>query len=876
MPGLGRLPKYVSDANETVAPPSNGLRRLWSAQRASPPPRFLLVVLLSAQIVFLAIFRLGPSASMWKGQGTENSLQTPLAATSDPSATKPSPEEGEDSSFAQEMEMPTEDRDVLEMKEMDNVADSDQFKGPNESGGNGPNQEQSAPVTEEHLDEALPSVGEDFLAETPSKESKTSEFNEAVQEEEKTPSFELSDESKPSVDDNWTGNTAAEEAVPVDAEADASADNRVDLLLDSSALVAADTASKLGDCSTGSDASTCITASQSPKKTSNRRKGRRKRNRKSTGKSKKIVSETKKGGEPNLPGGSDTAVPAAEESLKYTSEDEISSKNVEESNMGASVKQQSETEQQEFQYSRELEKDATFSNEETDQNGVQIKQVIPEAEFQIEQNHQEDKISPSVEYKSHEDSSDVAIDATSVSEEHEGQPTTEQVREISSEEAWGASTPVTEVKDHAEDGQNLMEGGSRQDTAREEEAVMKPLAHQETASSECMYGYIYLYNLPDIFNRGIHANCSTLHPWTDVCPTLENGGLGQSLGESSPLGQVGSWYASNPFMAEMVFHNRMLQHNCLTDNPDAASAFYLPFYAGLGLGRHLYAGSSIESRDGLSNHFVGWLMDQPAWKRSSGSDHFLMIGRNTWDFRRSQDEGWGSGFLNKPEMQNVTKLLLERNPWDGKEMAVPCLTNFHPQNDADLAAWQDHIRGLQRNRLFSFAAMPKDRFPDDFRRILFKQCEQSGQCQSLDCSNGICNDNQKTLGLFMDSVFCLQPRGDSFTRRSIFDCLLAGTIPVFFWHRSAYKQFEWHLPADHDSYSVFISRYDVRNGTKVEDVLNAIAPEKVQSMREAVIQLLPKMVYAVSGLSLKQKDAFDVAIEGVMRSFKGSMVSLQR
>eukprot|EP00250_Pteridium_aquilinum_P001530 c11724_g1_i1 orf=622-2922(+) len=442
------------------------------------------------------------------------------------------------------------------------------------------------------------------------------------------------------------------------------------------------------------------------------------------------------------------------------------------------------------------------------------------------------------------------------------------------------------VKDEREKGQEEIVATASQDYARTELQLVQDvhtneLAHkveERSDSSECKYGYIYVYDLPPVFNRDIVANCTSLNVFQDVCHTLLNDGLGASLGDASPLGQTGSWFISDQFTAEIVFHNRMLQHPCVTDKPEQASGFYVPYYAGLDVGRYLWQEFSAERRDRVGNQLLEWLGEQKTWKKNGGWGHFMMIGRITWDFRRSKDEDWGSGIFNYPSMQNMTRLIIERNPWDYMEMAVPYPTNFHPQSDADLIAWQSHVRSIKRSNLFSFAGAPRSTFPNDFRGILLDQCQRAQSCQALDCSNRTCENNQKTLELFMGSTFCLQPRGDSFTRRSTFDCLLAGSIPVFFWHRSAYMQYKWHLPEDVGSYSVFISKDDMRNGTKIEEVLNSFSTEKVEAMRETVIDMIPRIVYAGTGFSLKEKrpDAFDVAIEGVMERFKELNLSSKR
>jgi len=100
--------------------------------------------------------------------------------------------------------------------------------------------------------------------------------------------------------------------------------------------------------------------------------------------------------------------------------------------------------------------------------------------------------------------------------------------------------------------------------------------------------------------------------------------------------------------------------------------------------------------------------------------------------------------------------------------------------------------------------------------------------------------------------------------------MIAGSIPVFFWKRSAYVQYDWFLPGKQEEYSVMVDRYGVRNGTvEIRKVLEALSEQKVRKMREKLVDLLPKLVYALpeTGLSSNNstmEDAFDVAIYGVM------------
>ncbi|XP_059450563.1 xyloglucan galactosyltransferase XLT2-like [Corylus avellana] len=389
----------------------------------------------------------------------------------------------------------------------------------------------------------------------------------------------------------------------------------------------------------------------------------------------------------------------------------------------------------------------------------------------------------------------------------------------------------------------------------------------------CGSDRIFVYQLPAAFNSEILANCDDLNPWSSRCDALANDGFGRSatgLAGIVPEGLVPAWYWTDQFVSEIVFHNRLLKHKCRVLEPESATAFYIPFYAGLAVGKHLWSNSSARERDRHCEMMLGWVQDQPYYKRSNGWDHFLTMGRITWDFRRSKDHDWGSRCIYMSGMRNITRLLIERNPWDYFDVGVPYPTGFHPRSDSDVIEWQRFVRERNRASLFSFAGATRGAVRNDFRGLLLRQCNETDTCTVVNCAKSRCsNGTSAILETFLGSEFCLQPRGDSFTRRSIFDCMLAGSIPVFFWRRTAYYQYEWFLPDKWESYSVFIDRNAVKNGTSIKDVLESYSKEEVRKMREKVIDNIPKIVYARPQEGLETiKDAFDVAIEGVLRRFR--------
>ncbi|XP_058104692.1 xyloglucan galactosyltransferase XLT2 [Magnolia sinica] len=404
-----------------------------------------------------------------------------------------------------------------------------------------------------------------------------------------------------------------------------------------------------------------------------------------------------------------------------------------------------------------------------------------------------------------------------------------------------------------------------------------PVVTTATATAtSCDSGKVFVYDLPPVFNKQLSEECDALNPWNSRCDALSNDGFGTpapGLAGLVPENLDPAWYSTDQFTAEIIYHNRMLSHRCRTVDPDSATAFYVPFYAGLAVGKYLWSSNyTARDRDRLCGMLLEWLDQQESWKRSYGWDHFMMLGRITWDFRRSKDDDWGGSFLYMPGMKNVTRLLIERNPWDELDIGVPYPTGFHPRTESDIREWQDHVRNRSRTTLFCFAGGTRSEFKNDFRGILLDQCDrEKDACRAVDCSGTKCSNgsSSRILELFLDSNFCLQPRGDSFTRRSIFDCMIAGSIPVFFWRRTAYLQYKWHLPEDPESYSVFIDRRAVSNGTSIRAVLEGLGEERVKRMKDKIVEYIPKFVYAAPKEGLAgMKDAFDVSLEGVLRRFQ--------
>ncbi|XP_004511580.1 xyloglucan-specific galacturonosyltransferase 1 [Cicer arietinum] len=375
---------------------------------------------------------------------------------------------------------------------------------------------------------------------------------------------------------------------------------------------------------------------------------------------------------------------------------------------------------------------------------------------------------------------------------------------------------------------------------------------------------IYVYDLPSKFNKDLVGQCNEMVPWQGFCKYISNEGFGEPI---SKLGK--GWYKTHQYSLELIFHSRVLKHPCRIYNENDAKLFYVPFYGGLDVLRWHFKNVSNDVKDSLGLELLKWLERQVTWKRNSGKDHVFVLGKISWDFRRTNDSPWGTRLLEFDKMQNPIKLLIERQPWHVNDIGIPHPTYFHPKSDKDIIDWQLRIIRSNRKNLVSFAGAARADADDQIRSILIDQCSSNidGKCKFLNCSSVKCYEPETIIDLFVESEFCLQPPGDSPTRKSVFDSLISGCIPVIFDPFTAYYQYPWHLPEDYDKYSVFMDKKEVRemNVNVVERLANISLRERENMRRYIVYELLPSVVYGDHNAELEKfQDAFAITMNNLL------------
>ncbi|KAH9551887.1 hypothetical protein CY35_09G037300 [Sphagnum magellanicum] len=412
-----------------------------------------------------------------------------------------------------------------------------------------------------------------------------------------------------------------------------------------------------------------------------------------------------------------------------------------------------------------------------------------------------------------------------------------------------------------------------------------PEQQPDSASDEpsCAGRRIYMYDLPPTFNFALLEHCRyDLVKWIDFCPHMQNYGFGQVVNSTDAI-FAEDWYGTDAYMLEVIFQARLQKYKCLTHSRNDADAFFIPFFTGLDALPYLYTNKRLTEMQGPE--LVRWLQENAteSWQRHGGHDHFLIAGRTAWDFSRpleSNRENWGTSLLVLPELVNITAFTLESRRWAATDQAVPYPTGFHPATAASLHRWTEQVRTVSRQYLFAFSGALRPAMTTSIRNELYNQCvNATTRCSLLDCSKITCSHNPEPIySALLRAEFCLQPRGDTATRRSVFDSIIAGCIPVLFHEDTAYTQYSWHLPiTEPEKFSVFIPEEGIKNGSiLVEEVLKSYSQTRIRQMREELITLIPASIYRHPNsedaeLTEKFRDAFDLSVDSMLKkvaSFK--------
>ena len=126
--------------------------------------------------------------------------------------------------------------------------------------------------------------------------------------------------------------------------------------------------------------------------------------------------------------------------------------------------------------------------------------------------------------------------------------------------------------------------------------------------------------------------------------------------------------------------------------------------------------------------------------------------------------------------------------------ALPWQRLVSQEEDEASLSFLGPLPRYNRPILVSFTGSPRrfNEYSTLMREALIKQC--SAMNDTSLCSHGRYGHSAKWTNneLSRKSVFCLQPPGDMPSRKSVFDSVLSGCIPVLFHPLTARYMYEWH------------------------------------------------------------------------------------
>ena len=312
-------------------------------------------------------------------------------------------------------------------------------------------------------------------------------------------------------------------------------------------------------------------------------------------------------------------------------------------------------------------------------------------------------------------------------------------------------------------------------------------------------------------------------------------------------------------------------------DPDEADIFYVPYYGGAAC--------------------YCWDMDEEPINRNV--DLLLSFLQNSSYFQAG-----------KPHLLTASLIEQEQN-----HRTCPLITKLHPPNARYIGIEQHYYYGRERPELIvapypsyghlntintriyekTLFSNPRNIFvflaasvrrSNYFRAKILDQLQGHKTTKSLSTylkSKGLkrdsyikaiwlitqeCKGDHKyhTLDYMKHSTFCLQPPGDSPTRKSFYDGLVSGCIPVLFEEENPVKwPFMKYIP--YENITVTLSPSLVYDDVSIIGELRKIPTEKIQLVQETIVQYIKYFQYSYPPSNLPHDDAIEMILNEARTSF---------
>ncbi|KAL4225989.1 hypothetical protein ACF0H5_013976 [Mactra antiquata] len=420
---------------------------------------------------------------------------------------------------------------------------------------------------------------------------------------------------------------------------------------------------------------------------------------------------------------------------------------------------------------------------------------------------------------------------------------------------------------------------------KEEKRQCKPKVDPSNINTTFKF---YIYDLPSKFNTDIQRFL-TDEPRHSSCYNLDYCGMGEELFQIDNHGNqanitnhsVLSVRNTQQFALETLIHYKLLHSPYRTLDPKQADMFYIPAYTGL------YCLTFKKDSPTFAKSLFEYLETHEAENFNSGKPHFSTLSK----IQREQ----GSDMcptLKHPATNRVIYFGIEkesnpnwektRNIYGTKIIVAPYPAYIHFENSNTDMTLHETYRGLknlsmsefhlsvpnlsERNvtlflaagtrRSNTFRAQLLDQFsvqtslhPDQFYMTNTSSNVDQIMLITRECSQ---DHRMTTIPWMLNSIFCLQPPGDSPTRKSTYDSILSGCIPVFFSERDPVRYpFQKYLNYDTFSYTIDTKLLHDKN---VYTILKEIPERKVKELHANLLKVAKWFQYSVPDGDIQWSD----------------------
>ncbi|GAB5369297.1 hypothetical protein AAMO2058_001393000 [Amorphochlora amoebiformis] len=272
----------------------------------------------------------------------------------------------------------------------------------------------------------------------------------------------------------------------------------------------------------------------------------------------------------------------------------------------------------------------------------------------------------------------------------------------------------------------------------------------------------------------------------------------------------------------------MQRYPALVKDPAEADLFYVPTFGNNFDPKHPeYKCPSLEELKKRLDHY----------SESTAYKHFVVYSRTASNSRRDCPIVNISGESDELDeyFRPITRLALEDHP-ERNILSVPYPS---PLSGLPKAAFDTTVDGIFNNLKTNVVGGTfgvHGKF-SALRNLLKSECEMSEVCEFVEIKN---HHKPEFMELYAKSLFCLQPPGDTLSRKGILDSMAGGCIPVIFADR---QQSLWklHIPNWKDV-SILVPNEPIGEKAVIPYLQN-ISPEKIANLRGNIKALLPRLVF---------------------------------